>query len=68
MRAMIYNTSYVVNDKNNKLKIELENIEPYNIELTLSAYTLYTFREHVEERLNTQTLSGIWEFLQMKYL
>ena len=63
MRAMIYNTSYVVNDKNNKLKIELENIEPYNIELTPGAYTLYTFREHVEERLNTQTLSGIWEFL-----
>ena len=25
--------------------------------------TLYTFREHVEEILNTQTLSGIWEFI-----
>ena len=63
-RAMIYNTSYVVNDKNNKLKIKLENIEPpFNVELTPGAYTLYTFREHVEEILNTQTLPGIWEFI-----
>lgn len=63
-RAIIYHTSYVVNDKNNKFKIELEGIAPpYNIELTPGAYTLYTFREHVEERLNTQTHSGVWEFI-----
>jgi len=61
-RALIYNTSYVVNEKNNKLLIQVSSTI-YSIELAPGGYTLYTFREHVEEQLNNiQGLSGVWNF------
>ena len=62
-RAMIYNAQHVVNTTNNKFTIEIENIDTYNIDLIPGAYTLYTFREHIEERLNTLTVQGMWEFI-----
>jgi len=62
-RAMIYNTTYVVNKTNNKVLIEIENDPAIKtLELTPGGYTLYTFREHVEEKLNLIP-GNTWTFL-----
>lgn len=54
IRAMIHNTSYTIDDNNNKITLDIDGIaENVIIELTTGAYTVDTLKDEIENKLNT---------------